>query len=72
MEFYIAGKSKKSSGKEPPIQLVNDMEQANNDRAAIEASMKKMEEEKAALREKFEKDKTRWKDLKAIQAQLRR
>ena len=72
MEFYKAGKSKKGSAREPPIQLVNDLERTNNERTALDASMKKMEEEKTKMREKFEKDKTRWKDLKAVQAQLRK
>lgn len=72
MEFYKAGKSKKGAVKEPPIQLVNELERTNNERTALEASMKKMEEDKAKLREKFEKDKARWKELKAAQAQLRK
>jgi Domain of unknown function (DUF4124) len=72
MEFYKAGKSKKGSAKEPPIQLVNDLERTNNERTTIEASMKKMDEEKAKMRVKFEKEMARWKDLKAAQAQLRK
>jgi chromosome segregation ATPase len=72
MEFYKAGKSKKSPAKEPPIQLVNDLERAGNERTALEASIKKMEEEKVTMREKFDKDKARWKELKAAQAQLRK
>ena len=72
MEFYKAGKSKKAATKEPPIQLVNDLERSNNERTAIEASIKKLEEEKAKMREKFEKDKVRWKELKAAQGQLRK
>jgi len=72
MEFYKAGKSKTGPAKEPPIQLVNDLERTGNERAALEASMKKMEEEKAKMREKFENDKARWKDLKAAKGQLRK
>jgi uncharacterized protein (DUF342 family) len=72
MEFYKAGKSKKGPAKEPPIGLVNDLERTNNERTALEASIKKVEEEKAKMREKFEKDKVRWNELKAAQAQLRR
>ena len=72
MEFYKAGKSKKGSAREPPIQLVNDLERTNHERTALEVSIKKMEEEKARMREKFEKDKARLKELKAVQAQLRK
>lgn len=72
MEFYKAGKSKKGSVKEPPIALVNDLERTSNERSALEASMKKMEEEKAKMREKLAKDKARWKELKAAQAQQRK
>jgi len=72
MEFYRAGKSKKGPAKEPPIQLVSELERSNNERTALEASIKKMADEKAKMREKFEKDKVRWKELNAAQAQLRK
>lgn len=72
MEFYKAGKSKKGPAKEPPIQLVSELERSNNERTALEASIKKMAGEKAKMREKFEKDKVRWKELNAAQAQLRK
>lgn len=72
MEFYKAGKSKKGPAKEPPIQLVSELERSNNERTALEASIKKMADEKAKMREKFEKDKVRWKELNAAQAQLRK
>jgi Domain of unknown function (DUF4124) len=72
MEFYKAGKSKKGPAKEPPIQLVNDLERAGNERTALEASIRKMEEEKAKMRERFDNEKARWKELKTAQAQLRK
>jgi len=72
MEFYKAGKSKKGPAKEPPIQLVNDLERSGHERTTLEASIKNMEGEKIKMKEKFEQDKARWKELKAGPGQLRK
>lgn len=72
LEFYKAGKSKKGPAKEPPIRLVNDLERNNNERAALEVSIKRVADEKEKMRENFDKDKVRWKELKSAQSQLRK
>lgn len=71
MEFYQAGKSKKSAPKDPPAALVHEVQRTQQERTVIESSMKKMQEEIKEIGDKFEKDKARWKELKMASAQMR-
>ena len=64
MEFYREGKSKKKDSKGAPAQLVQDVERTKLERIAVEDSIKKLEEEIKWVKEKFERDKARWVELK--------
>ena len=64
MEFYREGKSKKKDSKGAPAHLVQDLERTQQERNAVDATMKKMEEEIKSVKERFEKDKVRWVELK--------
>jgi hypothetical protein len=65
MEFYRAGKSKASKSREAPIQLVHDLDRAKRDRTGLDAELIKVDEDKAAVVERYSVEKERWKKLKA-------
>ena len=71
MEFYRAGKSKKSAPRDPPAALVHEVQRTQQERTVVESSMKKMQEEIKEIGDKFDQDKARWKELKMTSAQMR-
>jgi hypothetical protein len=72
LDFYKAGKSRKSAAREPPAPLVQNIERTTAERAALELSLKNLDEEKNGVRERVEKDRARWKELKVFQNQVRK
>lgn len=70
MEFYKAGKSK-ASGKtrEAPPQLVSDLERTKAERASLVRSIADYEKEMQQVREKYDADKKRWRELKNLKAE---
>ncbi len=70
MEFYKAGKSK-AAGKtrEAPAQLVADLERTKAERAALVRSIADYEKEMQQVREKYDADKKRWRELKNLKAE---
>jgi hypothetical protein len=70
MEFYKAGKSK-ASGKtrEAPAQLVSDLERTKAERASLVRSIADYEKELEQVRDKYEADKIRWRELKNLKAE---
>jgi hypothetical protein len=60
----------KKSKNEPPVYMVQDLEQAKQEKVAVLGSMKKMEEEKKVITAQFEVDKQRWLALKTGKANL--
>ena len=65
MEFYKAGKSKASKGKEAPPQLVQDFNRVKSDRANLDRELAKIDSDRTAVTARYEVEKTRWKKLKA-------
>ena len=65
MDFYKAGKSKTSKGKEAPPQLVQDFNRARNDRTALDRELAKVDVDRAAVTARYDSEKARWKKLKA-------
>ncbi len=65
MEFYKAGKSKASKGKEAPPQLVQDFNRAQSDRAALDRELAKLDSDRIAVGARYDVEKTRWKKLKS-------
>ena len=65
MEFYKAGKSKTSKGKEAPPQLVQDFNRAKHDRAILDHELAKVDADRLAVTARYDTEKTRWKKLKA-------
>jgi hypothetical protein len=65
MEFYKAGKSKKSQSAEPPAQLSNDYNRAKFDRDGLGKELAKIEGDKLAVTARYDTEKERWKRLKA-------
>jgi hypothetical protein len=65
MEFYKAGKSKASKGKEAPPQLVQDFSRAKNDRTSLDRELAKIDGDRVAVAARYDAEKSRWKKLKA-------
>jgi hypothetical protein len=65
MEFYQAGKSKASKGKEAPPQLVQDQKRAEHDATGIRTEIEKIDKAKEEIRARYDAEKARWKRLKA-------
>lgn len=65
MEFYQAGKSKTSKGKEAPPQLVQDQRRAANDAASVRGEIEKIDKDKEEIRIRYDSEKSRWTRLKA-------
>ena len=65
MEFYKAGKSKASKGREAPASLVNELQRLRAERESLEKSNATSEREIEAMKARFAADKKRWLDLKA-------
>lgn len=68
MEFYAAGKSAKASGKmrEAPAQLTADLERTKNEKASLTKAIAGYEREMQEVRDRYEADKKRWVELKAL------
>ena len=62
MEFYKAGKAKKSG--EMPANLTDDLKRAQAEKAALQATITGYEKEIEEIKVKFDADKKRWADLK--------
>lgn len=68
MEFYAAGKSAKAAGKtrEAPAQLTADLERTKNEKAVLTRAIAGYEKEMQEVRDRYEADKQRWVELKAL------
>jgi hypothetical protein len=66
MEFYKAGKGKSGKGKEPPMQLVADLERTRNEKAALARSIVSYGKEMEEVRARYDGDKKRWVELKQM------
>lgn len=64
MEFYKAGKRKGAGEGQPPQHLVSERERHVKERQALAASIVASEKEIVAQRERFERDKKRWVELR--------
>lgn len=65
MEFYKAGKSKTAGkSREPPPQLLADIEKLGKEKESIAASKARSEKEMEQVRARYEADKARWLELK--------
>jgi predicted nucleic acid-binding Zn-ribbon protein len=62
MEFYKAGKAKKSG--EMPASLTEDLKRAQSEKASLEKTIAGYEKEIDEIKTKFDSDKKRWVDLK--------
>jgi hypothetical protein len=69
MEFYKAGKSKASKGREAPMILVHQLERSQAEKAALEKTIAVQEKEIDVVRAKFDADKKRWVALKGGQSE---
>jgi hypothetical protein len=65
MEFYKAGKSKASKGREAPAMLVHQLERSQAEKVSLEKTIVQQEKEIEVLRAKFDNDKKRWIALKS-------
>ena len=63
MEFYKAGKSKKSGGM--PANLSDDLKRTQAEKAALVGSLAAFDKEIEQIRVKFDADKKRWAEIKA-------
>jgi chromosome segregation ATPase len=66
MEFYTAGKSKTAKERKPPVQLVTDLERANNEKAALDASITRYQAEIEQMKARYETDRQRWMELRGV------
>jgi chromosome segregation ATPase len=67
MEFYKAGKSKASKGREAPMILVHQLERSQHEKEALEKSIVDQQRDIEVLKAKFDNDKKRWVALKSAQ-----
>jgi chromosome segregation ATPase len=67
MEFYKAGKSKASKGREAPMILVHQLERSRLEKETIERSIVDQQKEIEVLKVRFDNDKKRWVALKGAQ-----
>ena len=65
MEFYKAGKSKASKGKEAPLQLSQDFSRAQFDRTNLDRELAKLDADRVGVAYRYDAEKTRWKKLKS-------
>ena len=64
MEFYKAGKTKASKGREVPLMLTEELARAQRERAALQSTIVSSEKEMEQVRAKFDADKRRWVEIK--------
>ena len=65
MEFYKAGKTKASKGREVPLNLTEELARVQRERAALQSTIVSSEKEIEQVKAKFDGDKKRWVELKA-------
>jgi len=64
MEFYKAGKTKGSKGKEVPLNLTEELARAQRERTALQSTIANSEKEMEQVMAKFDADKKRWVEIK--------
>jgi chromosome segregation ATPase len=64
MEFYKAGKTKASKGREVPLNLTEELARVQRERSALESTIASSEKEIEQVKAKFDSDKKRWVEIK--------
>ncbi len=64
MEFYKAGKTKASKGREVPLSLTEELARVQRERSALQSTIASSEKEIEQVKAKFDADKERWVEIK--------